>query len=150
MTTPTQTSRFSVACFLAGLMTGSCATTYLLNTQSPVPIGGTAIAFAAAASPACIVSLLVGRLVPHMAFLLPPMLLMGGFAVPLDCAFACMLGWIGQPTLQGVVVCFASLAAVALAALVEPPKHLLKTLFNKRASSTIKTLDSNAPGAMNQ
>lgn len=111
---------FSVTCFVAGVLLGSLAIGFMLLTSSPVPIGATLIAFAVAFSPVCLMALLISRIIPMMGWLLAPSLTMAGLAVPLDFAFACLLGSMSERALQLTIVALTVIAILCLRKLLDP------------------------------
>lgn len=136
---------FSVSCFTAGILLGSVAIGYLILTSSPVPFGATAIAFAVAFSPVCLMALLIARFAPAMSWLLPPSLLVGGFAVPLDFAFACLLGTISVQDLQLTIVGLVIVSTLCLRILLAPV--MVNRYFKKSTVQSLMFSQRRAPGA---
>lgn len=111
--------RIAVICFTVGTLVGSLAIGYLMFTPSPIPVGATVIAFAGAVSPVCIIVLVIACAVRSMSWLLPPTLLIGGLAVPLDFAFACVLGFLSERGLQMTIAVLLTVSVIGLAIALE-------------------------------
>lgn len=115
----TSYSWFSICCFAGGVLLGSIAIGYLTLSQSPVPLGAQVISLSMAISPVCLGGLFLSILVPAFRWLLAPVLFLGGVAIPLDFAFACLLGFADERTLQFAIAVLMALSMVALAILLE-------------------------------
>lgn len=111
--------RFAVSCFAVGSLVGTLAIGYLMLTPSPAPIGPKAISYAGAVSPACIIALVMACTVRSMSWLLAPIVLIGGLAVPLDFAFACLLGFLSERGLQMTLAGLLVVSTVAIAMVLE-------------------------------
>lgn len=136
--------RFAVICFAVGTLAGSTAIGYLMLTTSPIPVGPTAISFACAVSPACILGLVISRAVRWMSWLLAPTLLVGGLAVPLDLAFACLLGFLSERGLQMTIACLILVSMSAVAIALE--WTLLRRLINKELLMPIPPVHEHISG----
>lgn len=115
----TPNGRFAVICFAVGSLLGSLAIGYLMLTLSPVPVGPTVISFAGAVSPVCILALVIARSVRSMSWLLPPTMLIGGLAVPLDLTFGCLLGFWSERGLQMTLIGLIMVSIVTIAIALE-------------------------------
>lgn len=115
----TSYSWFSMCCFAGGVMLGSIAIGYLTLSQSPVPLGAQVIALSMAISPVCLGALILSLLVPAFRWLLAPVLFLAGMAIPMDFAFACLLGFTDERALQLTIAVLMALSMVCLAILLE-------------------------------
>lgn len=138
---------FSIGSFTAGVLLGSAAMSYLMLTSSPVPIGATAIALAVAASPVCILLLLIARLVPGLGVMVAPMLFLGGIAVPLDLGFSCLLGWVDHLTLQLALAGLSVFSVITLLGMVNKMRLTFIEHSTQSSGMSLATLDPKIPGA---
>lgn len=137
--------RFAVICFTVGSLVGSLVIGYLMLTPSPLPVGPTVISFVGAVSPACIIALVIARSVRSMSWLLAPTLLIGGLAVPLDFAFACLLGFLSERGLQMTIAGLLMISMVALAVALE--RTLIRSLTNKALGMPVQPGHEEISGA---
>lgn len=122
---------FSITMFPLGMLLGAGGIAYLLVSELPLPHAAQIIAWSGLFSPVCIILLLVSRVFTSARILLAPLLLIAGLAVPMDFAFACLLGWLNEPMLRGAIGLIFLLAA----GLIAIPVNISRRSMNAEAKT---------------
>lgn len=125
----TRNTCITISAFLIGILIGASALAYLLVTKVPMPIMPHLLSASTSLTPACIAVLAVSLIWKPLQMAVAPIVGLAGIALPFDFAFACLLGFIDDAVLRGIIVLlFLSAAGMLIAMLGAMPRRLNSTV----------------------